>query len=37
MKCSCGQEIEDGEVFNIIINNDIVNVCANCWWNYITN
>lgn len=32
MKCSCGKEIEEGEIFNFIINGEIVNVCGDCWW-----
>ena len=35
MKCSCGQEIQEGEIFNLIINEEIVNVCGDCWWNSI--
>jgi hypothetical protein len=26
MKCSCGKEIEEGEIFNLIVNGEIVNV-----------
>ena len=37
MKCSCGKEIEDGEIFNLIINGEIVNVCGDCWWEDIKN
>jgi ribosome-binding protein aMBF1 (putative translation factor) len=33
MTCDCGKEIADGEIFNLIINGKIVNVCGDCWWN----
>jgi len=35
MKCSCGKEIQEREIFNLIINGEIVNVCEDCWWNYL--
>jgi hypothetical protein len=35
MKCDCGKEIEDGEIFNLIIEGKIINVCGECWWNSI--
>jgi hypothetical protein len=32
MKCSCGKEIQEGEIFSLIINGKIVDVCGDCWW-----
>jgi ribosome-binding protein aMBF1 (putative translation factor) len=36
MLCSlCRKEIEEGEIFNLIVDNKIVTVCGHCWWNSI--
>ena len=33
MICSlCRKEIEEREIFNLIVDGKIVTVCGDCWW-----